>query len=939
MENFRNYLAIITLFFSLSIQAQSDSKLIYVGEFRPLKIQEDKTASLLFQSLKSQLQKDGFTVQEIPYNSLESNLNYAKRQNAQFYLSGFYGRSHLGNLEIYAQVYNPTTGRVIDAFSSSDEILKIEGLDLTGADLKQDDSITMDRFTKRLALKLKINPTGQEKRQEIMEHLSSTKVSREEAFPIAKSDISKEAEQVFRIMEEIEVVSATKTKVKISEAPAAVYVITAKQIRERGYRTLVDALKDLPGFDFQHNYGIFPELIHQRGLIGNNNRTNIYIDGIQDNNINENGFLAGSIRFPLMNVDRIEVVSGPASALYGANAFNGIINVITKDGKTSPGNHAEVMYGSYESGFRNPGAAANFSARGNSDSGKMQYSVAGYAYKTQGPNFGGIGRLNGSDPVENKLCGGACQPDASSTGYYWSPNYNNSHEESYNVTAKFKMDKFRFQTINWKYHQGEGTFANGNQQIDFSQRGLETGNFDARNSARLLGVLNGTASPEGFIGSNWDFQNHSVAMGYEHDFTDSLSLDSEAVIRHTQIMGSSKESYPNETTPGVEYRTGDFTIGSNYDRPDYSYQLEEKLFYNPNEYMSTVVGIVARQFVVAKGYGTYERVDINNFAGYIQQSIRFWEKVTVLGGIRHDETSTYGAATNPRMSLLYQPIRELTFKALYSTGFREPTPFELFSQTLQRKSNPDLAPETMETRELGVSYNLFQRWMGSLHAYDNKISNLILEVRTLDEIPIDGNQPSAGAWNQNQNLGEVNIRGVEFANNVKALNWLDLFANYTFTDARYTNLPNTLQNSPSTRGREGDNPVDDLYIYLFEEITGETTVPTRGAIPNIAPHKWNLGFTIHFNQDVSFFLSGSYVDVRRTIATNPSNAVASYTMLKANFRWENFIYKGLYLNVLVNNASNDLFFDPGIRNATGDYYPTQHPLERRNIWITLGMNF
>jgi hypothetical protein len=57
------------------------------------------------------------------------------------------------------------------------------------------------------------------------------------------------------------------------------------------------------------------------------------------------------------------------------------------------------------------------------------------------------------------------------------------------------MDKFRFQTINWKYHQGEGTFANGNQQIDFSQRGLETGNFDARNSARLLGVLNGTASP------------------------------------------------------------------------------------------------------------------------------------------------------------------------------------------------------------------------------------------------------------------------------------------------------------------------------------------------------------------------------------------------------------------------------------------------------------
>jgi outer membrane receptor protein involved in Fe transport len=291
MKIILSFCSFAILIFSFSIQAESNSKLIYVGEFRPLKSQEDATASRLFQSLKSELQKDDYTVQEIPYNSLQANLDYSKRQNARFYLSGFYGRSHLGNLEIYAQVYNPSTGKVIDAFSSSDEILKIEGLDLSGADLKQDDSVTMDRFTKRLALKLKINPTGQEKRQEIMEHLSSTKVSGEESFPIAKSDISKEAEQVFRIMEEIEVVSATKTKVKISEAPAAVYVITAKQIRERGYRTLVDALKDLPGFDFQHNYGIFPELIHQRGLIGNNNRTNIYIDGIQDNNINENGFL------------------------------------------------------------------------------------------------------------------------------------------------------------------------------------------------------------------------------------------------------------------------------------------------------------------------------------------------------------------------------------------------------------------------------------------------------------------------------------------------------------------------------------------------------------------------------------------------------------------------------------------------------------------------
>lgn len=932
---------ILSLIFILSGNLYSQEKVasIVLGEFRAVQNSEEGMNRKIVQKIETILIQENYKVVKVRRGDLNRDLQFSRNSSAQFYISGQYSRSRYGNLELYAQIYSAERSVVVDAFSVSDESLLVEGLELNPREMRKPDEDRMDRFSRRLVLKIRINPRAQEKKSEVAEHLSSKKVKSLENFPIQNSDLSEEANQIFKLMEDIEVVSATKTKVKLNEAPAAVYVITAKQIRERGYRTLSDALHDLPGFDFQHNYGIFPELIHQRGLIGNNNRTNVYIDGVQDNNINENGVLAGTVRFPLMNVDRIEVVSGPASALYGANAFNGIINVITKDGSTSPGSHVEIMHGAYESGFRNPGTSLNFSTRGKSESGDIDYSVSGYYYRTDGPNFGGIGRLNGDNDLENKLCGGACFPDENAVGYYWSPNYNNSHEETYNVTAKFRMDKFRFQTVNWKYHQGQGTFANGNQQIDFSQRGLETGNFDTRNTARLLGIWEGIARPEGFIGSNWDFQNNSFAIGHDHDFTNNLKLDSEVVIRNTSVMSSSKESYPNVVGPGTEFRTGDFTIGENYSRPDYAYQLEEKLFYNPNSYMSTVVGLVARQFVVSKGYGTFERVDINNFAGYIQQSIRFWDKVTVLGGIRHDETSTYGSATNPRASLLYQPIRELTFKALYSTGFREPTPFELFSQTLQRKQNPDLAPETLETKEVGISFQFLQSWIGSLHAYENKITNLILEVRTNDSIPIDGEDPTGGTWNQNQNLGEVNIQGLEFANRVRALDWLEIFGNYTYTNPRYTSLPGTLQTSPSTRGRLGDNPVDDIYGVLFQDITGEENVPSRGGIPNIAPHKWNLGFTIYFSQDISFFISASYVDVRRTIASNPENAISDYAMLKANFRWENFLYKNLYLNVRVNNLGNDLFFDPGIRNASGGYYPTRHPLEKRNIWITLGMKF
>lgn len=157
-------------------------------------------------------------------------------------------------------------------------------------------------------------------------------------------------EDFFKLEDNI-VITASRKSEKISEAPAAIYVISEKQIRARGYRTLVDALHDVPGFDFQHTYGTYPELIHQRGLVGENNRTLVYIDGVPDNNINENAVLAGTIRFPLNNVSRIEIVSGPASALYGANAFNGIINIITKDGKREPGNHADFTYGGWEKKF------------------------------------------------------------------------------------------------------------------------------------------------------------------------------------------------------------------------------------------------------------------------------------------------------------------------------------------------------------------------------------------------------------------------------------------------------------------------------------------------------------------------------------------------------------------------------------------------------------
>ncbi|MBK8393741.1 MAG: hypothetical protein IPL26_00640 [Leptospiraceae bacterium] len=105
--------------------------------------------------------------------------------------------------------------------------------------------------------------------------------------------------------------------------------------------------------------------------------------------ISEQSVRSGNTEYPLHNVKRIEILAGPAAALHGSGAFSGTINIITKDGKGNPGNSIDVTYGTWESNFRNPSYMTNFSVRG---SGKQdesfQYSVSGYYYKTQGPNFG-----------------------------------------------------------------------------------------------------------------------------------------------------------------------------------------------------------------------------------------------------------------------------------------------------------------------------------------------------------------------------------------------------------------------------------------------------------------------------------------------------------------------------------------------------------------------
>src|SRR5687768_2003099 len=177
----------------------------------------------------------------------------------------------------------------------------------------------------------------------------------------------------------IKVVTASGFVQTALEAPSTITVITKQQIQERGYEQLEEALRDVPGIDMIHVNGYAPTLFYFRGMYGAENlRALLMIDGIVENNILGTNDMAGPV-YSLHNVERIEIIWGPISAIYGANAFGGVINIITEKGRDMDGLHIEQGLGSFNTVFEKVSVGMRKS--------KFEFSAAGTLYSTDGPVF------------------------------------------------------------------------------------------------------------------------------------------------------------------------------------------------------------------------------------------------------------------------------------------------------------------------------------------------------------------------------------------------------------------------------------------------------------------------------------------------------------------------------------------------------------------------
>ena len=168
-----------------------------------------------------------------------------------------------------------------------------------------------------------------------------------ETASISPESTNKILEEIKWLQAESMIEIATRHTTPISKAPGIVTVITSKQIKQMGFRTLTDVLKIVPGFYISMDETGEREIAVRGVLDDASQKIKVLIDGHSINDVWRGGAMWNFDDLPVENIKKIEVIRGPGSALYGQNAFLAVVNIITKDTEDIDGFQVTTSGGSF----------------------------------------------------------------------------------------------------------------------------------------------------------------------------------------------------------------------------------------------------------------------------------------------------------------------------------------------------------------------------------------------------------------------------------------------------------------------------------------------------------------------------------------------------------------------------------------------------------------
>jgi outer membrane receptor for ferrienterochelin and colicins len=525
------------------------------------------------------------------------------------------------------------------------------------------------------------------------------------------------------------VVTATMTPKEINDAPGSIEVITSLEIKAMGAETVAEALTEAVGLDLDHvaGRGMIPQI---RGLT--NKRTLVLIDGMRF----ATGFRDTTVDLTEMSIeiiDRIEIVRGPSSALYGSEAIGGVINLITKAPPAEPGGDAGIRYGQNTYGDAN-----NYIAKG-----------------ALGNTFGKFGILMAAQA---------------------------------NITDKF--DRYR-----------DDHFTD----IDDEERymGMVKLTFNPTAEHRFTaGATYQDITREGLRPKNKTVTDREV----NNDRTD-LFLQYDGNIFDTAFMlrgyYSKFDLWRDYTDIGHLNPKNKFTY-EEFDIENELYQLEARASRLFGQHLVTLGAEYReeeRSGVENRGESDFNKT-IDNKAIFLQDDFPLFEHLLVTVGVRFDDQSDFGSEFSPRLSLVYKILDNLRLKASYGEGFRAPSVYELYVETINMGGdvipNPDLDQETSRSYEIGMEGE-YGPLTGKIMFFRNDLENMITKVQVGSRITTQGGKQKKIPIFEMRNVDEAYTQGVELEAEITLPYHLSLAGNTTFIDSHNDETDDDLLEVPEIK--------------------------------------------------------------------------------------------------------------------------------------------
>jgi outer membrane receptor protein involved in Fe transport len=505
----------------------------------------------------------------------------------------------------------------------------------------------------------------------------------QEAVPDAATVDSREMEffNLDQGVRDMVPLTVAKSETTAEEAPAVAEVITRAQIREWGYQTLTEVLQHIPGF-YVIDDGINPNVAVRgvsAGLFGDSSIIKVMVDGHSVSFRSTSGNYLGPELIPLSAIERIEIIRGPASALYGADAFLGVINIITRAGEQLEGAEATGA-----AGFTtvNSSPAGDVDATIGSRLGRWEV-LAGARYSRQ--DWSGL-RLPSTSPAPTI------------------PSYNTGNTIAHGLDQQstvgllkvtLHLDRIDIsltgQLASWDRGGEFSPWTQLSHGFDRDGRSNETrmtpyqGTLDLNIQAQLAPSLRAVFDAELFVSGLTS--------------RDRIEIGSDLLYMRRQASSIGLDSNLELQWHGPHSLSIVAGVGQIVDHE----QLPTSLAILKQDSGGLKAGDVLESSSVRQG-----SKNLLNTGIYAQA---LWTPVkrylTLTGGFRYDYHNIYGSQPSGRVAAVSQVHSQVTLKLLYGTAFKAPSPLLLYAVPLRVGDvigNPSLAPQYVHTLEAEASY-------------------------------------------------------------------------------------------------------------------------------------------------------------------------------------------------------------------------------------------